>query len=117
MIKIVSENELELIETEVIRKYVSFLLKRILTEYKEYCANGTISTIGAFYVLESVDELSKFKDMGLCEPITSLSYEWIDEFSLDFCNMSVVLDGNRAINIIGERNIFKRFLEEKNENI
>ena len=111
MIKIVSEKELDLIKNQIIKKYVTTTLKYILTEYKDFCTDGTISTLGAFYILESDYELNDYEAMGLFEPISPANYEWIDEVCPGYHNMAVVIDNNKTINIIGRHDFFKKILE------
>lgn len=116
MIKIVSTNELPNIENEVVRQYINKLLKWILVEYQDYCTDGTINSFGAFFILESANELEDYQTMGLSCPITKDSYEWIDTIDNEHYNMCIVIDTDKAINIIGKKEFFNKILEVNNEN-
>lgn len=111
MIKIVSTNELPNIENEVVRQYINKLLKWILVEYQDYCTDGTINSFGAFFILESANELEDYQTMGLSCPITKDSYEWIDNIDDDYCNMCVVIDNDKAINIISKTEMIRNYFE------
>lgn len=111
MIKIVSTNELPNIENEVVRQYINKLLKWILVEYQDYCTDGTINSFGAFFILESANELEDYQTMGLSYPITKDSYEWIDNIDDDYCNMCVVIDSDKAINIISKTEMIRNYFE------
>lgn len=113
MIKIIREEDLSKIKEYDIRQYVSRLLKQLLAEYQDYCTDGTIYSIGAFYVLESANEINNYQEIGLFSPITKTSYEWIDDFNCEYSNMCIVIDTDRAVNIIGKTEYFKKFLEDK----
>lgn len=99
MIKIVSTNELPNIENEVVRQYINKLLKWILVEYQDYSTDGTINSFGAFFILESANELEDYQTMGLSYPITKDSYEWIDNIDDDYCNMCIVLSYDSIITL------------------
>ena len=112
MVKITCLEDLEQIAELEIVPYIRNLLEYLLREYKEYCPNGSIETIGAIYFIDSKSDLDKHLELGLSMPIDERRFEWIEYIGTNFVNSCIVLDNDRAINIIGRKEYFEHLLEE-----
>ena len=113
MIKITRLEHLEQVSEKEIVPYIKNLLEHILEEYEEYCPNGSIEeAIGAIYFIDSKRDLDKHLDFGLSMTINESRLEWIEYIGNNFVNSCIVLDNDRAINIIGRREYFEHLMEE-----
>ena len=111
MVKITRLEHLEQVPEKEIVPYIKNLVEHILEEYKDYCANGSLETIGAIYFIDSKSDLDKHLDFGLSMPIDKSRFEWIEYVGNNFVNSCIVLDNDRAINIIGRKEYFEHLME------
>lgn len=112
MIRITKIEHLELIPEKEIVPYIRNLLEHILEEYKDYRPNGSLETIGAIYFITSKSDLNNHLDFGLSMPIDESRFEWIECIENGFVNACIVLDNDRAINIIGRQEYFLDYMED-----
>lgn len=113
MIKITRLEHLELIPEKEIVPYISNLLKHILEEYKDYSPNGSLETIGAIFFITSKKDLENHLDFGLSVPIDKARFEWIEKTTYNgYVDGCIVLDNDRAINIIGKQEYFTDYMED-----
>ena len=80
MVKITRLEHLEQVPEKEIVPYIKNLLEHILEEYKDYCANGSLETIGAIYYIDSKSDLNNHLEFGLSIPIDKSRFE----FCLDY---------------------------------
>ena len=111
MVKITRLEHLEQVPEKEIIPYIKNLLEHILEEYKEYCPNASIESIGAIYLISSKSDMDNHLDFGLSMPIDKSRFEWIEYVGNNFINSCIVLDNDRAINIIGRKEYFKHLME------
>ncbi|MCH5183003.1 MAG: hypothetical protein J1E00_02410 [Oscillospiraceae bacterium] len=111
MIKIVKPEDLQNISDTEVFPYIQNLLDSLLKEYAVYCPGSSIERIGAIFLLERAEDLELYAEMGLCSPIQQNSFEWIEDIG-GYCNGCIVLDTDRAINIIGKSTIFENIRKE-----
>ena len=69
LIKITTLKDISKIENGYVRQYIEKLLKYLLNEYKEYCTDGSITSIGAIYFAETDLDLKDYKTFGLVNPM------------------------------------------------
>ncbi len=112
MVKITCLDHLEQVLEKEVVPYIRNLLEHILEEYKDYCPNGSLETIGAIYFVDSKSDLDNHLDFGLSIPIDKSRFEWIEYIGNNFVNSCIVLDNDRAINIIGRQEYFSDYMEE-----
>ena len=112
MIKIKCIDDLEKIHDETIKPYISKLLQYILNEYAKLCPDFSTEEIGAIFLLESEYDYVLYEEMGLSLPLTESRFECIDDIGNGYFNGCIVLDNDRAINIIGKQKYFDEFREE-----
>ena len=111
MVKITSPEHLQFVRDEAVRPYIQNLLETLLREYSGYCPGSSIERIGAIFVLEAESDWNSYRQMELFAPITSEQFEWIISASDSYRNGCIVLDNDRAINIIGKEKYFMQFKE------
>ena len=111
MVKITRLEHLEQVPEKEIVPYIKNLVEHILEEYKDYCASS-LETIGAIYFIDSKSDLDKHLDFGLSMPINESRFEWIEYIGNNFVNSCIVLDNDRAINLIGQQEYFSDYMEE-----
>lgn len=109
MIKITKSADLEKINDENIKPYIAALLGYIL---KEYSPDSSLEEIGAIFLLESESDYVLYSEMGLSMPLSEKRFEWIEPVERDYCNGAIVIDNDRAINIIGRKKYFEKFMED-----
>ena len=116
MIRITSKEDLKHIHDEVIKEYIQSLLDMFLQEYVIYCPYSSIEGIGAIILLQNESDIENYQEMGLTEPVSKTSIEWMKELQNGYINVCVVIDNDRALNIIGKRQMFNNIMEDfKNE--
>lgn len=110
MIKIVKPKDLEQIQDMNILPYICNLLFHVLNEYAKFCPDLSIEDeIGAIFLLERATDWQLFEEMGLSSPITESRFEWIELIECGYCNGCIVIDNDKAINIIGKQEYFLKF--------
>ncbi|MBM6921876.1 hypothetical protein H6A12_12040 [Phocea massiliensis] len=113
MIKITSPADLKKIHDSYISLYIQNLLEYILREYISYCPDQSIEEqIGAIFLLEQESDIHLYQQMGLSSPLKESQFEWLKQLSYGYSNGCIVLDNDRAINIIGKSSYFKPIQEE-----
>lgn len=106
MIKITGMEDLDKIQNADVVPYIKNLLEYLLKEYSDYCPNGSIESIGVIFFLESGEDLKQYTKLGLSSPITESQLEWVVDIGHGYLNACIVLDNDRAINIIGKAEYF-----------
>lgn len=100
MIVITKERDLESIVDENIKLKISDLLQYFLKEYSAFCAGGSIEPLGAIIFIQTSDDFNELSKFGVTVPLTTKMFEWLQPFSHNFLLGCLVLDNDRAINII-----------------
>lgn len=113
MIVITKQTDLEMIVDNDIKPKINDLLQYFLKEYSTFCAEGTILPLGAIIVLEDNNDWSMLSEYGIFVPNSSDDFEWIDTFSDGYKIGCIVIDNDRALNIIGKDEFFNDFMEDK----
>ena len=111
MVKITLPEHLQFVRDEAVRPYIQNLLETVLREYSDFCPNSSIEEIGAIFVLEAESDWNLYKEMELSSPPTQERFEWIEPVTGGYRNSCIVLDNDRAINIIGKEEYFMKFKE------
>ena len=109
MILITKQTDLEMIVDNDIKPKINDLLQYYLKEYSTFCAEGTILPLGAIIVLEDNNDWNMLSGYGITLPNNSDDFEWINTFSDGYKNGCIVIDNDRALNIIGKDEFFQRF--------
>lgn len=112
MIKITRLEHLKQVPEKEIIPYIKNLLEYILKEYEEYSPNGSLETIGAIYFITSKNDWDNHLNFGLSIPVNKSRFEWIECIEHGFVNSCIVLDNDKAINIIGRKECFEHLMEE-----
>ena len=102
MIEIFTPDDILKIKDCYIAKYIKNLFTNLLTQTSD-CSLETIG--GIFYVEKDFDD---YKSFGLSSKIAESRFEWIDLIGNDFLDGCIVLDNDRAINIVGKADYFKK---------
>ena len=111
MKKITSREHLkEILDTDIYQ-YIQNLLEYYLKEYSQFCPDSSIEEIGAIFLLEQETDFSMYQEMGLSSPITESCFEWVETVEHGYCNGCIVIDNDRAINIIGKQEYFNKLKE------
>ena len=106
MIKIASKADLEKISDPNILPYLTDLIDHIFCEYN-LSPDASIEEIGAVFVLEQESDWGLFAEMGLSLPIIESWFEWIEDVAPGYCGGLILLNNEKAINIIGKQEFFK----------
>lgn len=115
MIAITKISDLEKVENEAIKEKIKDLLDYFLKEYNDFCADGDISPIGAITFIEKPEDFNELSKFGVTVPITLKMFEWIQPFLDDFLSACIVLDNDRAINIIFNKSFLGEIKESNDE--
>ena len=110
MIRITKQADLVKILDAEICSYINYLLETILGEDQKNC-HTSIEEIGAIFLLEGESDWMQYPAMGLSAPVTESRFEWIEPIENGYCNGCIVIDNDRAINIIGKQEFFMKFKE------
>lgn len=113
MIVITKQTDLEMIVDNDIKPKINDLLQYFLKEYSTFCAEGTILPLGAIIVLEDNNDWSMLSAYRITVPKNSYDFEWINTFSDGYKIGCIVIDNDRALNIIGKDEFFNDFMEDK----
>lgn len=111
MKKITAREHLKEILDADIYPYIQNLLEYLIKEYSDFCPDFSIEEIGAIYLLESESDFDLYKDMELSSPITESCFEWVETVEHGYCNGCIVIDNDRAINIIRKQEYFNKLKE------
>ena len=111
MKKVVSENDLSVIEDGEIVSYIKGLLQILTEAYKDFCPNRSIEAIGTIFVIEQESDFDNFRGFGLSSAIRKSDFEWIVDIENGYFNGCIVIDTDFAINIIGKKEFFRNITE------
>ena len=116
MIKITRLEDLNEVPEKEIIPYLKVLLENILKEYKHYCPNDSLGDIGTIIYLENEFDIKNHIELELSEPLKEDRFEWIEPIENGFyCNGLIIINNDKAINIIGKSNLFDLITEETNK--
>lgn len=111
MIKITSPEHLKNIDDPQILPYIRQLLESLLKEYRQFCPDSSIEKIGIIFLLEQESDFDLYQEMGLLSPVSTSDFEWIAPIENGYCNGCIVIDNDRAINVIGKEEYFNKYKE------
>lgn len=104
MIEILTPDNVSKIKDCYIAEYIKNLLTNLLTQ----TSDCSFETVGGIFYVENEKDFDNYKKFGLSSKITESRFEWIDLIGNDFLDGCIVLDNDRAINIIGKAYYFKK---------
>lgn len=116
LIKVTKLKDVSIIENTYVRQQIETLLIYLLNEYKEYCTNGSISSIGAIYFAETESELNNHKAFGLVNPLTEPRFESVEEIGEGFSHGIIVVSNDYAISIFSTTEVFNKHFERMEHN-
>ena len=111
MIKITKIENIKQIQDKNIIPYIRNLIEQILVEYKDYSPNGSIEAVGGIYFVESKIDLYSIESK-LSINVNKNRFEWIEKVDYGYVDACVVINNEKAINIIGKRELFVEFMED-----
>ena len=111
MIKITCKDDLDLIADVCIKKHIENQLNYLLNTYKDECSEGSIESIGAIFYVEMSSDFESYTQFGLSSPITEERFEYIELLEDGYCKGLIVIDNERAIELIGKKNAFTHLLK------
>lgn len=110
MIRITKSEDLkQLSDCPKISEYLADLLNRLITDYPQYCADCSISQIGAILFLEDLRDFEDYKAMGLYEELNINSFEWIMTFE-DYRILCIVVSNDYSLNLVCTRRLYNEWL-------
>ena len=98
MIEILTPDDVSKIKDCYIAEYIKNLLTNLLTQ----TSDCLLETVGGIFYVENEKDFDNYKKFGLSSKITESRFEWIDLIGNDFLDGCIVLDNDRAINIVGK---------------
>lgn len=104
MIEILTPDDVSKIKDCYIAEYIKNLLTNLLTQ----ASDCSLETVGGIFYVENEKDFDNYKKFGLSSKITESRFEWIDLIGNDFLDGCIVLDNDRAINIVGKADYFKK---------
>lgn len=104
MIIIKRMEDIARVRDNAIKPYIIDYFKYLI---KTYCVNDSIEAVGAIYYFESIDDFMEYQAIGLSVPITESRFEWIEEIGHGYSNGCIVLNNDKAINIIAKTALFQ----------
>ena len=110
--KVTTKDDISKITDDYLRCYANNLIEHLLNEYIEVCTNGSIDSVGAIFIIDSLSELKNHSDFGLSATITAKRFEWINNIGNGYVDGCIVIDNNRAINLLGKQDLFTDYMEE-----
>jgi hypothetical protein len=108
MKKIEKYSDLEGIKEETVYGYVKNLLEELFETYEV----DSIEEYGAIFFIEKEEELLQHREFYLSLPLREQRFEWIDEVGNGYVNGCIVIDNERAINLIGKAEYFTKYMED-----
>lgn len=109
MIKITIQEDIQPIPDKRIIPYIQAMLDNLL---KICFPDRSIESVGEIFFLESAEDFKFFCNMGLSSPLTEERFEWIDTVDEEYSNGCIVLNNEKAINIIGKTEFFKEAFQQ-----
>lgn len=116
LIKITTLKDISKIENGYVRQYIEKLIKHLLNEYKEYCTDGSITSIGAIYFAETDLDLKDYKTFGLVNPMKESRFESVEEIGKGFSHGIIVVSNDYAISIFSPNEVFNKHFERMEHN-
>lgn len=104
MIIITTIEDISKIRDNAIKPYITDFFKYLINAY---CANDSIEAVGAIYYFENMNDFMEYQAIGLSSPITESRFEWIEEIGHGYSNGCIVLNNDKAINIIAKTGLFQ----------
>ena len=108
MKKIEKYDDLKGIKEEVVYAYIKALLEELFQTYEV----DSIEEFGAIFYIEKEEELLQHREFYLSLPLSEQRFEWIDEVGNGYVNGCIVIDNERAINLIGKAEYFTKYMED-----
>ncbi|MCM1062634.1 MAG: hypothetical protein NC452_20505 [Eubacterium sp.] len=113
MIRITKSEDLkQLSDYPKIREYIADMLNRLIETYSEYCADGSISSIGAIVFLENLKDFDSYKAIGLYKELSADSFEWVISYE-EYNIGCVVIDNDYALNLVCTNELYNQWLIQK----
>lgn len=104
MIEILTPDDVSKIKDCYIAEYIKNLLTNLMTQ----TSDCSLETVGGIFYVENEKDFDNYKKFGLSSKITESRFEWINLIGNDFLDGCIVLDNDRAINIVGKADYFKK---------
>lgn len=115
MIKLVKKEDLRFIsDIPPVKEYVSKLLDYLLSEYSTYCADCSISQIGAICYFEDIKDFKNYSEIGLTNPIDIKDFEWVRVLG-DYRVFCITADDVYAVNIICSDKLYSNWINSNQE--
>lgn len=108
MIKVQELKDLEGINDKYAHKYIKNLLEYLFKTYEV----DSIESFGAIFYIERKEDLLRYSDFYLSSSLSEQRFEWVDDIGNGYINGCVVLDNERAINLISQKEYFTDYMEE-----
>lgn len=108
MIKIQELKDVKGIKDKFAHDYIMNLLEYLFKTYEV----DNIESFGAIFYIESKEDLLRYSDYYLSSPLTERRFEWVDDIGNGYVNGCIVLDNERAINLISPKEYFTKYMEE-----
>ena len=111
VIRITCVKDLDSVTDTCIKKHIESQLNYLLNTYVEECSEGSIESIGAIFYVEKSSDFESYTQFGLSSPITEERFEYIELLEDGYCKGLIVIDNERAIELIGKKNAFTHLLK------
>ncbi len=111
MIKIICKNDLNFVNDTCVKKHIEKQLDYLLNVYVEECSEGSIESIGAIFYVEKSSGFDDYTQFGLSSPITEYRFEYIELLEDGYYRGLIVIDNEKAIEIIGKKSAFTHLLK------
>lgn len=108
MIKVQELKDVKGIKDKFAHDYIKKLLEYLCKTYEV----DNIESFGAIFYIESKEDLLRYSDFYLSSPLSEQRFEWVDDIGNGYVNGCVVIDNDRAINLIGKKEYFSEYMEE-----
>ena len=112
MIIISFQEDIQKIPDKQIVPYIQAMLDDLL---KICFPDRSIESVGEIFFLENPEDLKSFFNKVLSSPIKEERFEWIESVDREYSNGCVVLNNEKAINIIGRTNFFKEVFQQQRD--
>lgn len=109
MIIISFQEDIQKIPDKQIVPYIQAMLDDLL---KICFPDRSIESVGEIFFLEKPEDLKSFFNNALSSPIKEERFEWIESVDREYSNGCVVLNNEKAINIIGRTKFFKEVFQQ-----
>ncbi len=108
MIKVQELKDVKSIKDKFAHDYIKNLLEYLFKTYEV----DNIESFGAIFYIESTEDLLRYSDFYLSYPLSERRFEWVDDIGNGYVNGCIVIDNDRAINLIGKKEYFLEYMEE-----